>query len=132
MIDERTDIVAQTLRDHIGVGSHKPVSYLPVRTIEDVIGITVAAYGSMVEANGGKCIVVEPDICCIKSGAVYAYSEHELAAILNRNAALLSANGWPSDPDAFIRRLASKWLPDDAPVMKVVKAAFGEPEPLPP
>jgi hypothetical protein len=125
MANDRPEIITHMIDSHVKVGRHKPLSYLPLKTIENVIGITTAAYQSSVEANGNKCILLGPDESCIESGAAYAYSEPDLTALLDRNKDLLHKRGWPTAPADFVRRLGSEWLPQEDPVMAVVKAAFG-------
>ena len=121
-----TKRAGKILASHLKVGPQKPVSYLPINTIENVIGITVPAYRSMIENSGNKCIVFKADQCCIKSGAVYAYSENDLRAVLNRNMEMLFNNGWPTDLDNFIRRIASEWLDEGNSLMPVIRAIFGD------
>jgi hypothetical protein len=126
MPDERSEIIAQMVDSHANVGRHKPVSYLPLTTIETAIGTTTAAYQAAVEESGNRCILLGPDESCIESGAAYAYSEPDLSALLDRNKDLLRKRGWPIEPADFIRRLGSEWLPQDDPVMPVIRAAFGD------
>jgi hypothetical protein len=122
-IDEH---VKRILDSHLKVGKEKPVSYLPIKTVEDVIGITIQKYKSMIERLGSRGSVFSAEECCIKSGAVYAYSDVYLDQILKANKDVLSENGWPIVPDDFIRKIASEWLDDESPIMPVVKKAFGE------
>ena len=126
MANERSELIAHMIESHAKVGRLKPVSYLPLKTIENVVGITTAAYQAAVEENGNKFIVLGPDECCIESGAAYAYSEADLTALLESHKDLLRTYGWPTDPADFVRRLGSEWLPQDDPVMPVVMAAFGD------
>jgi hypothetical protein len=81
------------LADHLKIGPEKPVSYLPIKTIERVIGVTVSDYRSMIEATGNDCLVSSVEDCCINSGAVYAYSDKDLHSILKDNYNILSKYG---------------------------------------
>jgi len=45
------------LNDHLKVGREKPVSYLPIRTVESVIGLTIPIYASLVERSGNNVAV---------------------------------------------------------------------------
>jgi|GEM_PF-1063881 len=116
----------RTLDEHINVGRDKPMSYLPIKTIERVLGITVSDYRSRVEALGHKCAIFGAEACCIKSGAVYAYSDKELHNVLADHAEVLSANGWPTTSDEFVRRVASEWVEGNEYLAQAIKAAFGE------
>jgi hypothetical protein len=114
------------LREHLKVGSEKPISYLPIRTVEKVIGITVVAYEAMIQNLGHQCAVFQPAESCINSGAIYAYSEPDLVNILKHNHEILTKHGWPVTPADFVKRMASEWLDEESPIKPIVRAAFGE------
>nr|WP_294547368.1 hypothetical protein [uncultured Rhodopila sp.] len=114
------------LENHLRVGPEKPVSYLPINTINRVIGIEVTKYESLISKSGSKSLVFGPEVCCIKSGAVYAYHESSLRNILESNKHILLDNDWPSDPVGFITRMADEWLENESPIMPVIKSAFGD------
>lgn len=114
------------LDNHLRVGPEKPVSYLPINTINKVIGIEVAKYESLISESGSKSLVFSPEDCCIKSGAVYAYHESGLRNILESNKNILLDNNWPSDPVGFITRMADEWLENESPIMPVIRSAFGD------
>ena len=121
-----TEDAKRILGSHLIVGPEKTISYLPIKTIENVIGITVPVYRSMIENLGNKSAVFLEEECCIYSGAVYAYSETDLDDILRHNRKSLVGHGWPIAPADFIRRIASEWLAEKSPILDVVKKAFGE------
>jgi hypothetical protein len=108
-------VAKQILEEHLKVGPEKPVSYLPVRTIENVIGMSVDAYVALIDDTGNQSAVLPPGRCCINSGAVYAYSPDDLDHILQQNNGLLSEHGWPVERIAFIKKLATEWV--DGPVL---------------
>jgi hypothetical protein len=116
----------QILLSHLDVGRKKPVSYLPIRTVEKVIGITVQEYRSMIETAGNQCSVFGAEDCCINSGAVYAYSHKDLSAILDNNRSILLNHKWPVAAEDFVRRMASEWLDEDSPIIPIIRKAFGE------
>ena len=113
------------LSEHINVGLAKPISYLPVNTIENVLKMRVGDYVRLVERAGGKCAVLSADETCIKSGAVYAYSDEDLALILTDNRELLVEHSWPQVPAEFVRRIAAEWFDDESPLRRLVDLAFG-------
>jgi 8-oxo-dGTP diphosphatase len=63
---------------------------------------------------------------CIKSGAIYAYSEVDLASVLENHRDLLVEHGWPRTPSDFVRKIAAEWLDLNSPLRGVVAAAFGD------
>jgi hypothetical protein len=111
---------------HLPAGRRKPVSYLPIETIETVLGLTIQGYVSLIENSGNKAVVLGTGDCCINSGAVYAYSCKELNDILGRNHTVLADHQWPTTSADFIARMAAEWLEWDNPVMPVIRQAFGD------
>jgi hypothetical protein len=114
------------LRDHLNVGRGKPVSYLPINTVEKIIGISIQAYTAEIGKSGNKFAIFSEKECCIKSGAVYSYNNDELNNILNKHKDVLHKNKWPATPDGFIKRIASEWLDEQHPMMPIIKEAFGD------
>lgn len=110
---------------HVRVGPSKPVSYLPISTVQSVLKMTVDDYAHLIEQAGCEVAVFSDAETCIKSGAVYAYSETDLASVLASNHQLLVEHDWPNTPAAFVRRVASEWLDERSPLRRVVDMAFG-------
>lgn len=121
-IDEEAKAI---LKRHVHVGIEKAVSYLPIYTIERVLGLKVEDYRSLVEHYGNRCIIFAAEGCCIKSGAVFAYSADALQTILEDHFELLSKHQWPVAPLAFVQRIASEWLDANDPILPVIRKAFG-------
>jgi hypothetical protein len=121
-----SEVAKVILLEHLKVGPEKPVSYLPIRTVENVLGITLSAYRLLIENQGNRCAVFQPEDCCINSGAIYAYSEPDLVNILRNNHEVLIKHGWPIVPSDFIRRIASEWLGEESPIEPIVRKTFGE------
>lgn len=63
------DHIADILNAHRRLGPHKPVSYLPIRTIESVLGLSVGEYQAMIEQAGLRCLVIPAGEGCIASGS---------------------------------------------------------------
>src|SRR5260370_14055868 len=62
--------VASILNAHRRLGPHQAVSYLPIRTIESVPGLSVGGYRAMVEEVGFRCLVTPASDSCIPLGSV--------------------------------------------------------------
>jgi hypothetical protein len=122
-LDERRE---QTLREHLDIGKRKPVSYLPLKTIETFLGLTIEEYRLMITERGGETVVVSGDASVIDSGALYAFSRNDLSKLLASQYELLIREGWPTTPDQFIARIASEWLDGAHPILPVVREAFGD------
>jgi len=115
------------LDSHLNIGSKKAVSYLPLNTVKNVLGISIQKYLSMIKDQGNESLVLLSHECCINSGAIYAYDTSVLQKILKENEKILSANNWPVTPEKFIRRMASEWLEEGDPVLSVIRKVFGDP-----
>ncbi len=113
------------LSEHANVGPSKPMSYLPISTIERLLGMTIADYARLIEQRGSSCVVFAETETCIKSGAVYAYSKIDLARVLVRHSFLLAEHSWPEAPAEFVRKVAQEWLDEDNPLKRVIGAATG-------
>ncbi len=114
-----------TLRSHLALGSDKCVSYLPIRTVEVHLKLSLPEYLAMIEKAGHRGLVLGPDCCRVNSGAVYAFSERDLEALLHANRDLLARGGWPDKPEAFVRRVAAEWV-EEGEVQDVIRRAFGD------
>jgi hypothetical protein len=120
------DEIRRILRSHLELGPTKSTSYLPIATIDNLIGMTVAEYLAAIEQTGNVGVAFGPSQCCIKSGAVYAFSSCDLRAVLEHNRASLVESHWPVAPMDFINKIASEWIDNDHPVMSIIKEAFGD------
>jgi hypothetical protein len=76
--------ITDMLHRHTRLDANKIVSYLPLNTIENVIGMPLDIYTSIVENNVGGYIIFNEDECRIYSGAVYAFLPNELEEILKK------------------------------------------------
>ncbi len=114
------------LKSRMDVGALKPLSQLPIQTIENELGLSVDAYVSLLEAAGHRAIVLGVDDGVIAPGVVYAYSEIDLAEILKNSAPLLREQGWPTSPADFIRKLAAERLDHRHALLPVIRRAFGK------
>lgn len=126
LISRLTEDARGILVAHLSVGPHKSVSYLPINTIKNILNLSIEEYCTLLEHAHLQFVVLGSDRCCIKSGAVYAFSRSDLDNVLRRNSILLSGSGWPVGADDFVLRMASEWLADDNPALAVVREAFGE------
>ena len=119
---ERTVI----LRSLTQVGSAKPIGYLPLYTIRDVLQMDAHALAREAEANGRSAVLFGPDQCCIRSGALYVFDRLSLATLIQSSSSILSENRWPLDPNQFVARIAREWIDQTHPVAPVIQRAFGE------
>lgn len=118
---------ASILDKHLSLGPQKPVSYLPIGTIEKVLELTVKEYRAMIHAKGHESVLFPDTRCAIKSGAVYGYSASALEVILAKYRSVLLNNGWPVTPAKFIEKVAANWIEDEeSALFSVIREAFGE------
>lgn len=114
------------LRDHLRVDEGKPVSYLPIGTIKNVIGIPVEEYVRMAKGKGLMCDVFSPEETCIKGGAVYVYDAVALQNVLEKNRDILEEMSWPRWAPEFVRRIAKEWLDEEGDILRIIRSAFGD------
>lgn len=114
------------MMDHINVGPRKPLSYLPLNTIENVLKMTLSEYRSLVQKAGNESVLLDTSCCCISSGAVYAFNEKYLNEVLAKNVELLTHLGWPLSSRDFIKRIATEWFDESHPIFPVIRESFGD------
>jgi hypothetical protein len=114
------------LESHLNIGQQKAVSYLPINTIENTLNLSIDEYVTMIEERGHSAIVLGPQECCIKSGAVYAYNCMALGDILRDNNEILMQHGLTTKSDDFIKKIAAEWQDRDSALYQVIKRAFGD------
>jgi len=90
------------------VGPAKPIGYLPLHTIRDILQMDPHALAHDAKANGLSTALFGPDQCCIKSGALYVFDRQSLEILMRSSR--LSGNRWPLDPDQFVARIAREWI----------------------
>lgn len=120
------DSLKDILHRHTKLGANKIVSYLPLSTIENVMGISVDTYTSMIEGNGGSYLILGENECCISSGAVYAFLPEELRRILKEHEDILAIAGIECEPTGFIRSIANTWFENGSGITPLLKELFGE------
>ena len=117
----------QQLLNHLElVGDTKPVGYLPLSTLVEICGVDPESKKAELEAKG---LVVHkfnyPEETGVDSGALYAYSHEALSRILQSNRQILEQNGWPVEPDEFVRHL--KVFAEDRALYRLVMQVFADP-----
>jgi hypothetical protein len=124
MTRETAQLIEEMLRTHLELNEQKPVSYLPIKTIQNVLNMTVDGYVCFARARGNEIAIFDAECCCIDSGAVYAFRPEFLRMVLEDNAEILARHGWPTAERPFIERLSSEWMPSDHEVTDVIRRAF--------
>jgi hypothetical protein len=108
------------------IGASKPVSYLPLYTIEDFVRQTPEAVAAAATARGLATAQFGSAACCIKSGALYVYDREVLASLLQERADAIVAAGLPLDPDRFVAHIATVWFEKDHPAYPIIARVFGD------
>lgn len=120
------DDARRIIEDHLNLGCHKAVSYLPIATVEKVLKMDVREYERLIEGRGNNAAIFTADTSCIKSGAIYAFCRSALDRILQENKDILMEQGWPITAHAFVGRIASQWVDDQSPILPIIRRAFGD------
>ncbi len=106
--DSYTEAEKQKFLDNLRlVGKTKSLGYLPMSTLIKICGVDPKIIRKELEEKG--LVVIEltrkesgVDIW----GVLYAYDRESLSRILQMGRSVLERNGWPTEPDEFVRHLA--------------------------
>jgi len=111
--------------DVLNLGIAKPMGYLPLPFFGKWTSLTIADVKPLISAAGLRYSERPPEECCIKGGALYAWSPVALVELLDRHEDLLEGAGWPKDPENFVSKCAREWVTDEHPIRAVIAQAFG-------
>lgn len=114
------------LREHLSVDSRKPVSYLPIGTIEKFLGLSVDDYIRTAQERGHSAVVTAADRSPIKSGTVHLFDRAALQRILDQSSDALELANFPVLAADFVVAIGQNWLSSDHPIIHVVRQAFGD------
>jgi hypothetical protein len=120
------DVLVRIRRSLTVVGPNKAIGYLPLYTIIDILGADPEDLIAEAHVQGLSTIVLGPEQCCIKSGALYVYDSATLEQLLKTSADLVQTNALSIEPELFVKQIAATWFESTEPVYSVIKAAFGE------
>jgi hypothetical protein len=109
-----------------GVGHRKAVGYLPLRTITCVLESSMESVQRELAVRGLRTISLDETEACIKSGALFAFSEPMLLKEIAKFRAEIERRGWQAEPTFVVRRIAEEWFGEDDPIMPFIKAVYGE------
>jgi hypothetical protein len=113
------------LRDLLAVGPTKPIGYLPIKTLEQLVQLAPDAVAATAAARGLATAQFGPEACCIKSGALYVYDREALASLLQHHLDSVLKADLPPDPDRFVACIAANWFDEDHPAYPIIERAFG-------
>jgi hypothetical protein len=113
--------------DLYAVGKNKPLGYLPLQTIMEDHGYPQKLKADL-ERGGRKCIMMGYGECRVREGALYVYDEDALRGLLAKpdNKGTLDDAGWPSDPEAFVRKVAAQHTGQRCRLFDLVADAFAD------
>ncbi len=114
------------LHDLRAVGPEKPLGYLPVNTIVSVCQMPLVQMINELEQKQLVTRLFSEKESRIFSGALYAYDEPSLQALLNRNRGQLVRAHWPFESDLFVERVAKISVSVASPVFDIIADAFAD------
>lgn len=118
--------IANFLSDLYRVGPEKPLGYLPLNTLEVICGVGRAEMIALLESKRLQVILfTNQSETNVWSGALYAYDAEALARVLNEGRQTLEQNGWPTEPDPFVRYLYV--TATDPDLYRLIMVAFSDP-----
>jgi hypothetical protein len=107
------------------VGEEKPLGYLPISTLKKICGTDPQTMRDELEPKGIIVVEFKEDECRVPGGALYAYDRNALGRLLDSGKAILEKNGWPTEPDGFVRHL--KVFGEDPDLYRLIMHAFADP-----
>ena len=106
------------------VGPDKPVSYLPVQTLQEIGAANINELRQEFESKGLAVRLLSDKESGVGSGALYVYDKNALGLLLEKNSGILERESWPTDPDTFIDHLV--YTARDPDLYRVIEDAFGD------
>jgi len=107
------------------VGPNKPLGYESLLTFQKA-GIDLEALKRELEAKGLKTKSYTEDETTIFGGALYVYDPKALDELLKSRENILTASGWPSQPEDFIDTVNSIHAPNNSDLFDTVADAYGD------
>jgi hypothetical protein len=114
-----------SLDDLLHVGADKPVGYKLLNDLKNLSRVDPAVLEQKLKDKGLKTLLVENESCAMRGGALYAWDEAALGALLNKNKPMLNACGWPHEPKAFIEKIATDWAREKTQLFDLIADCFG-------
>jgi hypothetical protein len=108
------------------VGRTKAVGYLPLATLEKVLGLEPEELRKQSIARSLEVRIFEEGKCCIKSGAIFVYDSVLFKKIAEKFREEILARGWIAECDFLIERIATNWFSEQEPVLQFISALYGE------
>ena len=114
----------ELLNDLRLVGEEKPLGYLPILTLRKIC-IDPQKMREELESKGIVVVEFKDEECRVPGGALYAYDRNALGRLLESGKTILEKNGWPTEPDGFVRNL--KVFGEDPDLYRLIMHAFADP-----
>jgi len=105
----------------------KMVGYKTLRDLTMLCGLSetdITALAENIERRGYRTLTL-PKGDDLKPWALYAFDAASLSVYLASHSVLLRSQDWPDQCDAFVRRLAMDWMPQESAVRKLIDICFG-------
>ncbi|MBI2640202.1 MAG: hypothetical protein HYW90_04945 [Candidatus Sungbacteria bacterium] len=108
------------------LGSHKPMGYLPIDSLSLYFHSSVEQEIERARQKGFRYLILSSKECDIGyEGALFIYDASSLEQLLEKNKEILVKSRWPTDPEAFVRKVASEFAGEGTKLRKVIDQAFG-------
>ena len=109
------------------VGKDKPVGYISLMKLVGVCGVNVEEFKLELENKGLVVLELSREESSIGGGALYAYDKNALNEVLLSGKSILEQNGWPVEPDEFVRHL--NVFAEDPNLYNLIMKAFADTRP---
>lgn len=109
------------------VGPQKPLGYLRLSTIQTYNQEDPLVLLQEARDRGFLAIIFEEKESPATGAALYVADTQALEALLEKHKGILEENGWPQEPEAFIRKVNIDWsTPSKTPLFDLIADAFAD------
>jgi len=108
----------------LNIGPNKPMGYIIMD--EERIFTMLDAVIKILEARGNQAIVLKPSEGHSLFPTLFAWNDVSVQRLLDENAGVLSAAGWPQTSEEFVKRVANQFVPSPSKLFDLIADAFGD------
>ena len=111
------------LEDLYDVGAKKAVGFMTLDMVRHFAPLEEVL--AELTARGLKTFITDERQCWNQTASLYAYDELMLEKLLAPRREFLQSQGWPVDPEGFVKKMSATWAEAKTPLYDLVADAFG-------
>ena len=115
-----------TLNDLLDISANKPLGYKLINDLKTLSKVDPNNIEEQLKKKGLSTLMLTGSECSMKGGALYAWHEKHLKALLKQHQKTLQAYNWPINTSSFVKRCAIEWADEKTPLFDIIADAFGD------